>query len=111
MNKETKMEIVRNAVRWCTNILAEVLSNYGKDMEDWRRDELKKAVCALGNYQAAHAPIDTEEDWECMYDVLHRKRARLFEYCDRLETALKNTVERWRKMRNERDYWQRKTNA
>lgn len=46
MSVETKRELILNALRWVSNILVEVLSNYG-GINDHGRLHLKAAVSCI----------------------------------------------------------------
>jgi hypothetical protein len=46
-----RVEIVSHAVRWSGNILAEVLSNHGKFLNDADRECIRLAVLNLGDYR------------------------------------------------------------
>lgn len=45
---EVRIEIIQHAIRWCSNILVEVLSNYAAAVgDDVARDLLRDAIAAL----------------------------------------------------------------
>jgi len=47
MTKDTVTEIVLNGVRWSSNILTELLSNFGRTMPPAARVKLHDAVVSL----------------------------------------------------------------
>jgi len=42
-----RIEVTRHAIRWTSNILAEVLSNHGKVLPDQMRNSILAAISAL----------------------------------------------------------------
>lgn len=57
-------EVVRNGVRWASNILAELLGNYGRKMDPRRRAQLGVAVASLGDFMAPLAPVGAKREGE-----------------------------------------------
>jgi hypothetical protein len=51
MTPEARVEIVRAAVRWATNILVEVAGNHSRWLTDTQRDAVKRAIEALGDFR------------------------------------------------------------
>jgi hypothetical protein len=49
MTRETRIEIVKHAVRWTTNILVEVLNNHSLIIPPQARLSIKAAVSSLGD--------------------------------------------------------------
>jgi len=47
----TRLEIVSHAVRWASNMLAEVLSNHGKVLNDADCESVRLALLNLGDYR------------------------------------------------------------
>jgi hypothetical protein len=46
MTEETKVELILNAIRWVSNILVEILSNYGSINQEGR-EHLRSAIASL----------------------------------------------------------------
>jgi hypothetical protein len=42
--------VIDNAVRWCNNILVEVMGNHGRVLSDEQRDCIRTATQALGDF-------------------------------------------------------------
>lgn len=61
MDKETKLELLRHAVRWAANILVEVQGNYGEALSPGKRVQLHNAIQALSDFQYAWTAF-TEDD-------------------------------------------------
>ena len=45
--KEIRQEITRNAIRWCCNIVNEVLSNHGEHLDGQASEHLRDATFSL----------------------------------------------------------------
>lgn len=53
MNRDTRVEIVRHAVRWAGNMLAEVMHNHAKEADITSARDIRSAIRNLNNAAAA----------------------------------------------------------
>ena len=60
MTRATRREVVGHAVRWATNMLAEVATNHGRSMTVAQRTEIQAALLALGRFTMEPWPGDVE---------------------------------------------------
>jgi len=60
MQRETRIALIDNAVRWANNMITEVQCNHGGQLGKRKRTALRAVVTALGDYLQGEPDDDKE---------------------------------------------------